>query len=82
MLKIHLTKILLVFFLMTFPEVVNAQSFGFGCLGFVGGFGGYSYQQYKPNGLNRYVQNFNAINSDNIENEMSDFGKAPVIVLE
>ena len=52
------------------------QSFGFGCLGFVGGFGGYSYQQYKPDGLNRYVQNFNSRNSEYIENEMNEFGKA------
>jgi len=52
------------------------QSFGFGCLGFVGGFGGYSYQEYKPDGLNRYVQNFNSINSEYIEGEMNEFGKA------
>ena len=54
------------------------QSFGFGCLGFVGGFGGYSYQQYNPIGLNRYVFNFNndPVNSEYIENEMNEFGKA------
>ena len=76
MLRIYFTKILLVFLLISFPQVINAQSFGFGCLGFVGGFGGYSHQQYKPIGLNNYVHNFNAINSEYIENEMNEFGRA------
>ena len=67
-------KIFLVIILLASP--IQPQSFGFGCLGFVGGFGGYSYQEYKPNGLNRYVQNFNSINSEYIENKMSEFGKA------
>lgn len=55
-----------------------AQSFGFGCLGLVGGFGGYSYLQYQPDGLNRYVDNFNndPVISQYNENEMSHFGKA------
>ena len=61
---------------MTFTEVNNAQSFGFGCLGFVGGFGGYSYQQFKPDGLNIFVGNFNSINSEYIENDLNNFGKA------
>lgn len=68
-------KIFLLVFVAVIP--VLSQSFGFGCLGFVGGFGGYSYQQYKPIGLNRYVVNFNndPVNSQYIENEMSEFGK-------
>ena len=73
MLKLFI-KIFLVIILLSSP--ILPQSFGFGCLGFVGGFGGYSYQEYKPNGLNRYVQNFNSINSEYIENKMSEFGKA------
>ena len=28
---------------------------GFGCLGFVGGYGGYSYQDYNAAGLNEYI---------------------------
>lgn len=51
---------------------INAQSFGFGCLGFVGGYGGYSYQQYQPGLLNDFVRDFNLTASDKIET----FGKA------
>lgn len=73
MLKL-IKKIFLIIILSSFQ--ILPQSFGFGCLGFVGGFGGYSYQQYKPDGLNRYVQNFNSQNSEYIENRMNEFGKA------
>ncbi len=67
-------KIFFLILIFSFP--ILPQSFGFGCLGFVGGFGGYSHQQYKPDGLNAYAANFNSINSEYIENKMSDFGKA------
>ncbi|MBK7630468.1 MAG: hypothetical protein IPJ23_07185 [Ignavibacteriales bacterium] len=67
-------KILFLFLIFTYQ--ILPQAFGFGCLGFIGGFGGYSYQQYKPDGLNSYVANFNLNNSEYLENKMSDFGKA------
>ncbi len=66
-----------IFFLITilaFP--ILPQAFGFGCLGFVGGFGGYSYQQYQPDGLNKYVTNFNSTYSGYSLNQMADFSKA------
>ncbi len=53
-----------------------SQSFGFGCLGFVGGYGGYTYQIYKPTGLNDYIQNFNDVRQDSLSTPMSKFGKA------
>lgn len=64
--------------LIGIQSITFAQSFGFGCLGLVGGFGGYSYLQFQPDGLNRYVDNFNndPIISQYNENEMSHFGKA------
>ena len=65
----------LLFFLIA-ASAVNAQSFGFGCLGFVGGYGGYSYQEYKPNGLNNYVDVFNQVRSDSLISPMEKFGKA------
>jgi hypothetical protein len=37
-------------------QFLNAQTFGFGCLGFVGGYGGYNYQQFNPAGLNEYIR--------------------------
>lgn len=55
--------------------VINAQSFGFGCLGFVGGYGGFSYQQYKPEGFNDFIKNFNET-SDSLISPMENFGKA------
>jgi hypothetical protein len=67
-------KIILLVLIFTFQLL--PQSFGFGCLGFVGGFGGFTYQQYNPDGLNTYVANFNSTYSEYIDNSMSDFGKA------
>lgn len=54
----------------------KAQSFGFGCLGFVGGYGGFSYQKYDPAGLNKYVNAFNAENKDSLQSSMAKFGEA------
>lgn len=64
------------FLLFIFTLQILPQSLGFGCFGFVGGFGGYSYQQYQPTGLNKFVANFNSINSEYIENELSEFNTA------
>lgn len=44
---------------LIFPSRIYSQTFGFGCLGFVGGYGGFTYQQYEANGLNSFVQSFN-----------------------
>jgi hypothetical protein len=52
-----LKRIITIFILSVFlfPVQSHAQSFGFGCLGLSGVFGGYSYQLYKADGLNRYI---------------------------
>lgn len=63
-------------FLFITASTVNAQSFGFGCLGFVSGFGGYSYQEYKPDGLNNYIDVFNQIRGDSLISPLEKFGKA------
>jgi len=54
----------------------SAQTFGFGCLGFVGGYGGYSYQKYQPGSLNDYVDDFNFIYKDSLSAPLQKFGKA------
>ena len=75
----HITKVIifvLIIVLMLPFASVKAQSFGFGCLGFVGGYGGYTYQKYDPKGLNNYVKAFNAANKDSLSSPMSEFGKA------
>src|ERR1035437_2198877 len=55
---------------------IIAQSFGFGCLGLVGGYAGYSYQVYKPTGLNDYIGSFNLIRKDSLKGPMQKFGKS------
>ena len=55
---------------------LKAQSFGFGCLGLVGGYGGYSFQIYQPTGLNSYIENFNLIKKDSLKGAMQKFGKS------
>jgi hypothetical protein len=70
----RLASILLLFLFAA--SVVKAQSFGFGCLGFVGGYGGYSYQEYKPVGLNNYIDVFNQSRGNSLVSPMKKFGKA------
>lgn len=66
----------ILFLVLIFASQILPQSFGFGCLGFVGGFGAFTYQQYNANGLNRYVANFNTTYSEYLDNEMGEFTKA------
>jgi hypothetical protein len=54
----------------------SAQTFGFGCLGFVGGYGGYSYQKYQPGTLNDYIDNYNTVYNDSLPLPLGKFGKA------
>jgi hypothetical protein len=49
-----------------------SQSLGFGCLGLVGGYGGYTYQEFQPELLNDYVEQFNEFQVEPLEN----FGKS------
>ena len=60
------------FILIFSSNFVKAQSFGFGCLGLVGGYGGFTYQQYQPGLLKDYVVEFNSFKTK----ELNDFGKA------
>jgi len=55
------TKIFLIFLIFSINQILNAQTFGFGCLGFVGGYGGFTYQQYDAAGLNDYINFFNQL---------------------
>ena len=47
-------KIILILLSINAFSIVNAQSIGFGCFGFVSGFGGYSYQTFQPGYLKYY----------------------------
>lgn len=63
--------LIIIFIVLSFISV-QAQSFGFGCLGLVGGYGGFTYQQYQPGLLKDYVIEFNTLKSK----QLDDFGKA------
>lgn len=52
--RTNFSKILLIVILGLGLNQVNAQSIGFGCFGFVSGFGGYTYQSYTPGHLKDY----------------------------
>ncbi len=56
-LKIFLSLLLVIILV----KAANGQTFGFGCLGFVGGYGGFSYQDYNTAGLNEYVEYWNSL---------------------
>ncbi len=49
----------IVFFITVLSNLTHSQTFGFGCLGFFGGYGGFTYQQYDAAGLNDYLKFFN-----------------------
>ena len=51
--------VLLLFSLLFSNQFSVAQTFGFGCLGFVGGYGGFTYQKYNPSGFNEFIREFN-----------------------
>jgi len=67
----HLKILLLIVVLYDFA---SAQSFGFGCLGFVGGYGGFTYQNYNAAGLNEYIRFFNQL--ENTQKPVDEFSYA------
>ena len=68
-------KYLKIFFLLiSISSLAEAQTFGFGCLGFVGGYGGFTYQQYNAAGLNDYIRFSNQF--ENIVDPVDEFSSA------
>ncbi len=61
--KIFLFLFIAVFFFA--GKNITAQSFGFGCLGLSGVYGGYSYQTFQAEGLNNYLNKY-YLNRDDI----------------
>ena len=76
MLSLRSIFITAVLAIICFQPGLYAQTFGFGCLGFVGGYGGYSYQNYKPGTLNDYIDHFNLLYNDSLSAPLAKFGKA------
>ncbi len=56
--------------IFTIPKL-HSQTFGFGCLGFVGGYGGFTYQQYDARGLNEFIKDWNS--NESIHSQMDEF---------
>ena len=68
-------KYLKIFFLLiSISSITKAQTFGFGCLGFVGGYGGYSYQNYNAAGLNEYIRYWNSL--EFVHSPLDEFSSA------
>lgn len=67
---------LILFVILKFSSSLEAQSFGFGCLGFVGGFAGFTYQDYVPTGLNEFVTTFNSQNESTLTQSLDTFVQA------
>lgn len=66
-------KIYVVFIISLGTGSLSAQSFGFGCLGLSGVFGGYSVQQFDADGLQNGIENF--YRESSVDHENIDFGK-------
>lgn len=64
----------IVFFITLLSNLAHTQTFGFGCLGFVGGYGGFTYQQYNATGLNNYLELFNQL--ENTIDPIGEFNSA------
>lgn len=62
------------FVIISVSSFAEAQTFGFGCLGFVGGYGGFTYQQYDAAGLNDYIRFSNQL--ENTVDPVDEFNSA------
>ncbi len=52
--------------IFAFSSLNHAQSFGFGCLGLSGFYGGYSQQEYKADGINQFSkENYSGFSTGN-----------------
>jgi len=65
-------SILIVSFIL-FGKNIQSQTFGFGCLGFVGGYGGYTYQQFDATGLNEFIRQFNDVKASTLQSDLKEF---------
>ncbi len=72
MLKIYISFFAALILLIS-PKLYS-QTFGFGCLGFVGGYGGFTYQQYDAEGFNEFIKQWN--NQESIHSAMEEFNSA------
>jgi len=62
------------FLVITICNEAIAQTFGFGCLGFVGGYGGFTYKKYDAAELNEYIRFTNQL--ENTVDPVDEFSSA------
>jgi hypothetical protein len=74
--KIKSFVVLILLSLLLNVRDAYSQEFGFGCLGFVGGFVGFESSAYKPNDFNNYVSDFNESRKDTLSQSLNSFGDA------
>jgi len=65
---------ILIFFFLIVSNKIFSQSFGFGFLGLAGFYGGYTYQEFDADGLNKQIER-NLLNAGLIPNK-AEFGLA------
>ena len=73
MIKKNFYYTVIVLSVVLFNTNINSQTFGFGCLGFFGGYGGIAYQSYKADGLNQFVKYFNEMNSTTLDDPLQEY---------
>jgi hypothetical protein len=73
MLKKNFVYTIIIITVVLFNTNINSQTFGFGCLGFFGGYGGVAYQSYKAEGLNQFVKYFNEMNSITLDEPLQEY---------
>ena len=69
-------RIFLIFLILLGTKSLEAQSLGFGCFGFVGGYAGYSYQEYEPGSLNDAITYYNSAISNSSSQTIPEFRNA------
>jgi len=73
MLKKNFFFTIIIISVVSFNTNINSQTFGFGCLGFFGGYGGVAYQSYKADGLNQFVKYFNERNPSTLDDPLQEY---------
>ncbi|MGB5893540.1 MAG: hypothetical protein WBG58_05125 [Ignavibacteriaceae bacterium] len=73
MLKKNIFYTVIIISVVLFNTNINSQTFGFGCLGFFGGYGGVAYQSYKADGLNQFVNYFNEMKSGTLDDPLEEY---------
>jgi hypothetical protein len=73
MLKKNFFYTVIIISVVLFNTNINSQTFGFGCLGFFGGYAGVAYQSYKADGLNQFVKYFNERNPDTPDDPLQEY---------